>query len=116
MTNRMERSNPALTVACPSCHGDPEQAASTVLEECDEACPRTCRQRRYPGHEVCAACRGSGYVEACDHARLKRDSVWPTLPLVGVQRLPATETEPAVAYALKNCPSCLSTLAKEIAA
>jgi hypothetical protein len=55
-------------------------------------------------------------VEPCDHDRVKRESdAWALLPYVGVQHLPATDSEPARAYELRNCRSCLSTLAREVA-
>ncbi len=41
------------------------------------------------------------------HERLKRDSQWPKLPLLGVQRLGDMVLE------LRNCEACHSTLAVE---
>ena len=49
------------------------------------------------------------------HARLRRPSVWPTLPLVGVQRIEADESGPAEEIELRNCDQgCGSTLAVEL--
>lgn len=47
------------------------------------------------------------------HTRLKRDSLWDALPLVGRQPYPADADGPAGALVLKNCPDCQSTLARE---
>ena len=61
------------------------------------------------GAAVSATCQPS------DHARLKRASVWPTLPLLGRQEYGADDEGQAGALELRNCPTCESTLAVEAA-
>lgn len=47
----------------------------------------------------------------CDHAALKRDdAAWAALRFVGIQ--PAYRDEPALE--LRDCPRCLSTLARPV--
>lgn len=50
-----------------------------------------------------------------DHVALKSSPFWSTLPLVGVQHMPADEDGPAAALEMRNCPGCHSTLAVEVA-
>jgi hypothetical protein len=47
------------------------------------------------------------------HEAIKSDpSAWDALTLIGVQDIPAFGDEPGYRMTLKNCPNCLSTLAK----